>query len=89
MSWRKKKSNPVPASAPVPVMARPRFPVWLIAALLALVTIGLYWPATRYGFVNYDDQSLRYCECSRPKRIDLGRLKMGVFNPVSSHIGIR
>ena len=36
-------------------MARARFPVWLLAALLALVTIGLYWPAMRCDFVNFDD----------------------------------
>ena len=26
-----------------------------MAVLLALVTIALYWPATRHDFVNYDD----------------------------------
>jgi hypothetical protein len=26
-------------------MAQPRFPVWLMAVLLVLVTIALYWPA--------------------------------------------
>ncbi len=36
-------------------MARSRFPVWLMAALLALVTMALYWPAMRFGFVNFDD----------------------------------
>ncbi len=36
-------------------MAWPRFPVWLMAALLALVTIALYWPATSHDFVNFDD----------------------------------
>jgi hypothetical protein len=36
-------------------MARPGFPVWLLAVLLALVTISLYWPATGHDFVNYDD----------------------------------
>jgi tetratricopeptide (TPR) repeat protein len=36
-------------------MARSRFPVWPIAALLVLVTIALYWPATQCDFVNYDD----------------------------------
>jgi tetratricopeptide (TPR) repeat protein len=36
-------------------MARSRFPVWLMAALLALLTIALYWPAMSHGFVNYDD----------------------------------
>ncbi len=32
-----------------------RFPVWLMTALLVLVTIALYWPATRYDFVSLDD----------------------------------
>ena len=36
-------------------MTGSRFPVWLIAALLALVTIALYWPATRCDFINLDD----------------------------------
>jgi len=36
-------------------MARPRFPVWLMALLLVLVTIALYWPATGHDFLNYDD----------------------------------
>jgi len=30
-------------------------PAWLMAVLLALVTIALYWPATGFDFVNYDD----------------------------------
>jgi tetratricopeptide (TPR) repeat protein len=38
-----------------PETARPRFLAWLLAALLALVTIALYWPVTGYGFVNFDD----------------------------------
>jgi len=49
------KSNPAPTRASTPVVARSRFPVWLIAALLVLVTIALYWPATRYDFINFDD----------------------------------
>ncbi len=38
-----------------PALIRPRFPVWLMAVLLGLVTIVLYWPSTRCGFINYDD----------------------------------
>ena len=37
-------------------MPKPRMPVWATAALLALAAIALYWPATGYDFVNYDDQ---------------------------------
>jgi tetratricopeptide (TPR) repeat protein len=36
-------------------MARPGLPVWLIAVLLVLVTMALYWPATGHDFVNCDD----------------------------------
>ena len=34
---------------------RPRFPVWLTAILLALMTMAAFWPATRNDFVNFDD----------------------------------
>jgi len=36
-------------------MARSRLPAWLLALLLVLVTIALFWPATSHDFVNYDD----------------------------------
>ena len=49
------QSKPAPTIASAPVMAQSRFPVWLMAALLALVTMALYWPATGHDFVNYDD----------------------------------
>ena len=49
------KSNPAPTSAATPVMARPILPAWMIAALLVLVTIGLYLPVTGHDFLNYDD----------------------------------
>ncbi|MGB8369077.1 MAG: tetratricopeptide repeat protein [Verrucomicrobiia bacterium] len=49
------KSNLAPARASIAVMPGSRFPVWLMAALLVLVTIALYWPAMRYDFVSLDD----------------------------------
>ena len=30
-------------------------PCWLLAVLLVLATMALYWPATRCDFINYDD----------------------------------
>jgi Flp pilus assembly protein TadD len=47
-------SNPAPTIASTDV-AQPRFPLWLIAALLVLVTMALYWPTTAYDFINFDD----------------------------------
>jgi protein O-mannosyl-transferase len=32
-----------------------RIPWWLIAALLVLGTMAVYWPVTRCDFINYDD----------------------------------
>jgi tetratricopeptide (TPR) repeat protein len=33
----------------------PRLPAWLVAMLLAVVTLALYWPVTHHDFINYDD----------------------------------
>ena len=54
------KSKPTPARAAIPVLARSHFPVWLMAVLLVLVTIALYWPVMRCGFINYDDPEFVY-----------------------------
>ena len=48
-------SQPSPRMAVPPATAGSRFPGWLVAALLALVTMALYWPVTGYDFVNFDD----------------------------------
>ena len=60
MSMPATKSKPTPARAAIPVLARSHFPVWLMAVLLVLVTIALYWPVMRCGFINYDDPEFVY-----------------------------
>ena len=47
--------EPFPMRTLSPVTAPSRVPAWLLAALLALVTIALYWPVKGYGFINFDD----------------------------------
>ena len=49
------KAKPAPPKTVAAARARPRLPVWLMAVLLALVTIALYWPVTGYDFINFDD----------------------------------
>ncbi len=49
------KSNPAPTGTSTAFMPGSRFPVWLTVALLVLVTIAVYWLATRYDFVSLDD----------------------------------
>ena len=52
------KSKPAPASAATTAMARPRFPVWLMAALLGLLTMLAYQPVWHAGFIWDDDTFL-------------------------------
>ena len=42
-------------NAAVTATNRLRYPAWLLAGLLALVTVSVYWPALSHDFVNYDD----------------------------------
>ena len=46
---------PISLRVVIPVMARPLLPVGLMAVLLALVTMALYWPVTGFDFTNWDD----------------------------------
>jgi len=52
----KAKFKPPTPKPSAPVAAGPHVPAWLLALLLGLVTVALYWPATHCAFVNYDDQ---------------------------------
>ena len=79
------KSNPEPTMASVPVGARSRFPVWLMAALLALVTIALYWPAMSHDFVNYDDNFYVTANVHVQNGLTLESLKWAFFNPVAAN----
>ncbi len=79
------KSNPAPAIASTPVMTRSRFPVWLIAVLLVLVTIALYWPATRCDFVNFDDDLYVTSNVHVQNGLTLESIKWALWNPVASN----
>ena len=66
-------------------MARSGFPVWLMAALLVLVTIALYWPVMRHDFVNYDDNLYVTANVHVQNGLTLENLKWACCNPVSSN----
>ena len=72
-----------PDEATTTAMARPRLPVWLVAALLVLVTIAIYWPATRGDFVNYDDDLHVTANVQVQKGLTWESLKWALFNPVN------
>ena len=64
-------------------MAWSRFPVWLMAALLALVTMALYWPAMRCDFVNFDDPDYVTANQQVQGGLTWAGVKWAFLNPVS------
>jgi Flp pilus assembly protein TadD len=79
------KSEPAPAGASAPVAARPRVPAWLLAVLLALMTIALYWPATQYDFVSLDDPDYVTSNVHVQNGLTLGGMEWAFLNPVSAN----
>ncbi len=78
-------STPALAAAFAPVKARPRFPLWLLAALLGLLTIALYWPATGHDFVNYDDPDYVTANPQVQGGLSWAGVKWAFSNPVCSN----
>jgi tetratricopeptide (TPR) repeat protein len=79
------KTKPVPSEAPDPIKARLRYLVWLLAALLVLGTIALYWPATRCGFISFDDDLYVTANAHVQNGLTWENLKWAFFNPVASN----
>ncbi len=49
------KANPASMRRATLVRGWPRVPVWLMAVMLVLLTVAIYWPLRHYNFVNLDD----------------------------------
>jgi tetratricopeptide (TPR) repeat protein len=56
--------------------------VWLLAVLLVLGTMALYWPATRCDFVNFDDDLYLTSNVHVQKGLTWEGLKWAWLNPV-------
>ena len=80
------QSEPAPPKAAAPVMTRSRLPVWLMAVLLVLVTMALYWPATRCDFVNLDDSLNVTANVQVQSGLTLGKHKMGFLEPCGQRL---
>jgi len=65
------------------VMTRSRLPVWLMAVLLVLVTMALYWPATRCDFVNLDDGLHVTANVRVQSGLSWENIKWALWNPVA------
>jgi Flp pilus assembly protein TadD len=82
---RKIKSNTTPAEAPIAVVARSRFPVWLVAAMLAMVTLALFWQSMRHDFINYDDDDYVTSNVHVQNGLTLENVTWAFLNPVSAN----
>ena len=69
-------------TAATPATPRPLFPAWLLALLLVLGTMALYWPATRCDFVNFDDDLYVTSNVQVQKGLTWEGLKWACLNPV-------
>jgi protein O-mannosyl-transferase len=59
-----------------------QIPGWLMAALLVLVTIALYWPTTSHDFINYDDEDYITSNLLVQKGLTFEGMKWTLLNPV-------
>lgn len=56
-----------------------------MAALLGLVTLALYWPATHHDFINYDDNVYVTANLHVQQGLTLENLKWAFVHPVSEN----
>ena len=79
------KSKPAQTGASTPVKVRPLFPAWVLAVLLVVTTIALYWPATHHDFVYYDDQLYVTSNVQVQNGLTLENIKWAFLNPVADN----
>jgi protein O-mannosyl-transferase len=77
------QAKPAPRGATAPVRARPTLPKWPLFAMLVLVTIAIYWPATKCDFVNIDDNLHVTANVQVQKGLTWEGIKWAMLNPVN------
>jgi protein O-mannosyl-transferase len=81
MSPAVSQAQPLPPATTGP--AQSRWAGWLMAALLVLGTLALYWPATRCSFVNLDDSVNVSGNVHVQQGLTWAGIKWALFNPVN------
>ncbi len=62
-----------------------RIPTWLPVGWLLLLTLAVFWPATRCGFINVDDQAYVTANPHVQAGLSLANLKWAFAHPVSAN----
>jgi len=73
---------PRPTTA-LSMRAAPHWPVWLTLLLLVLATTALYWPETRFDFVNLDDPDYVTANAQVQRGLNWEGTKWACLNPVA------
>ena len=76
------QAKPARTSASAPAVALLGLPVWLVAPVLALATLVLYWPTTGHEIVNYDDDIYVTANARVQSGLSLANMKWACVNPV-------
>src|SRR5271155_4739289 len=74
-----------PERATMPAMARASLPTWLLALLLGVLTVALYWPALSHDFINYDDDVYVTANIHVQAGLTWENIKWAFTNPVASN----
>jgi tetratricopeptide (TPR) repeat protein len=70
---------------PPPRQPDDRIPVLVLAGLLFLLTLAVFWPATRCGFLNFDDQAYVTENIHVQTGLTLANVKWAFSHPVSAN----
>src|SRR5258708_105040 len=79
------QSRPSSATTPASATIQSRIQAWIWAVALVLVTITLYWPATRCDFVNLDDDLYVTLNVHVQNGLTLENVKWAFCNPVAAN----
>jgi len=66
-------------------MVGSRLPAWPLAALLALLTMAVYWPATQHDFIGLDDPDYVTSNLHVQAGMTLENVEWAFVNPVSAN----
>ena len=75
--------RPVTQASPVRMKAAAPLATWLLAVMLVLVTLAVYWPATRCGFVNLDDGVNVAANVHVQQGLTWESIKWALFHPLN------
>jgi protein O-mannosyl-transferase len=75
--------RPVSQTKPFRIKAAAPLATWLLAVMLVLVTLAVYWPATRCGFVNLDDGVNVAANVHVQQGLTWESIKWALFHPLN------